>query len=87
MSQFADELSKENEEFTFGIAVMKKQPKPNAQSYHIKTIDDIFQIITPKNIDKFFLEFKEMMEVNMHLKTALNADGDINFKSFDWIDD
>lgn len=74
----------------------KKNPKSDAKTYRIETVQDILNAVNSENIDKFIHEF----EVTLHSAMLLRAindglkkegkvpeDAEIKFTHFDWIDD
>jgi hypothetical protein len=61
----------QTEEAGFKIGFMKKDPKPNAPEYQITTIQELFDMLTPENIDRFFEEF------SLSMKTCVLARQDL----------
>jgi hypothetical protein len=87
---------KNTEKETFKIGFMKKDPKPNAKSYQIKTVQDIMDCVTSENVDQFLTDFEMVVRSCLMMK-MINEDGikagiipeghKIDFPSFEWIDD
>lgn len=76
----------------FRLEIMKKNPKPNAVTYRIETINDIFKAVTPDNIEKFLHEFELVLRSGILLKATAEtvekgAGEGIHMPYFDWIDD
>lgn len=88
------ESAMENNRIQF--AITKKNPKPNAPSYTIATLQDIADCITSENADRFLHEFEVVIRSIVLLKTAADIStsekGAVNnekilFPQFTWIDD
>jgi len=90
--------SEEQNPNTFSLCFKKNKPrKKNPETYTLKTIDDIFQLINPKNFNRFFKEFKMGMESSMLMREAIIAiekekgnevvEPLMNMPQFKWIDD
>jgi hypothetical protein len=80
----------------FRLTLTKKKPKPNAPSYRIETIEQLFSILTEKNYKRFLKSLKGAIEINMAMKGAIDAlvqeqnpeiKDSINVKAFTWTDD
>lgn len=93
LSEFS--LDAEN---SFSFAIQKDNPKNDAPQYKLKTVQEIFDILTEKNIDKFMLEFKMIMQVGINVRNISKAviekeegvvpeDDCLKMPSFVWIDD
>jgi hypothetical protein len=66
--------------------------KEKSKQYEIITVQDIFSILTDKNINKFMREFKQAMKIGIALREITKAldlkDNDaLKMPSFTWIDD
>ena len=77
---------------TILINFNKENPKDNPIEYNMETIDDMFQILTEENIDRFFIEFKDVMLTIVQARTRVESNVEptqerIRFKSYKWIDD
>jgi hypothetical protein len=82
---------------SFCMMIQKKNPKKNAKQYTLVTVQDIFNILTEKNINKFMREFKMGMQLGINLrnltkiiieKKGKTPDDDcLKMPSFTWIDD
>lgn len=86
---------------TFGLHIQKKNPKPNAPEYNMITVQEIFDILTPENMNRFFKDFKTGMSAAVHLRQVvkeiansihaeakdLSASDIMKMPSFKWIDD
>lgn len=70
----------------FGLKVMKENPKPNADEFTIKTLEDISDIITEENKDRFFEDFKSAFENLLSMRKLFNSD-EIDLPELVWIDD
>lgn len=46
----------------FQLKITKKEPKENAPSYKLVTIQDIFTHINPENKDRFFKDLGDMID-------------------------
>jgi len=74
------------------IKVTVPNPKPNAPSYKIETLNDIFKVVTTENIDKFFDELKSTMTLAVAMKqiaSEVNKEGaeQMSFGEYVWVDD
>jgi hypothetical protein len=86
-----------NLEQGFQIKIQKKNPKKNPKTYEFETVEEIFNAITEKNLNKFCREFKQALSVGIAtrelIKSMAKADGltppiDIlKMPSLTWIDD
>lgn len=93
LSSLKEETS--DKEGMIKLEITKKNPKKNAKSYHIETVQDIFNVINSKNINKFIREFKIVLHSGLLLKACnenFTKEGkypkqDILFRYFEWIDD
>ena len=75
----------------FYIMIQKKNPKKNAKRYELSTVQDIFNILTEKNINKFMKEFKMGMKLGITLRNINENENPeaycLKMPSFIWIDD
>jgi hypothetical protein len=83
-------------ESKFSLEIKKNNPKPNAPQYDIKTIKELFEILTEENYKRFLKAFKESIEIKLELNKVIESmskgKGQINIdvlkiESFTWIDD
>lgn len=84
---------------SFKVMLMKKDPKPNAPRYEIETIEQFSAMLTHENYERCLAEFRTTVELSLHMKDALLAimerDGEVTqemkdavrMKTFIWIDD
>lgn len=81
----------------FIVKVQKRKPKPNAVSHKLTTIQDIFNVLTEKNVDRFMKEFKQGMKVGIAMREfaksiaeaeSVQTDAEIlQMTHFTWIED
>lgn len=81
----------------FSVMVQSRNPKPNAKGYKLVTVQDIFNVLTEKNVNRFMKEFKQGMKVAIAMrelaKSISKADGIeagndvLQMPSFTWIED
>lgn len=78
------------------VAFMNKDPKENAKSYHIETIQDIADCVTIYNVEGFLTDFELSLKSYLLAKSVLQEkiengempnDAKVKFPSFTWIDD
>lgn len=79
------------------VKIQKKNPKKNAPVHELKTIQDIFNVVNEKNLNKFIREFKQGLQVGIAIrelsKTHAKAEGVeignevLQMPSFTWIED
>ena len=89
--------SEKDEDYEFRIKIQKKNPKKGAKTYKFVTIQDIFDVITEKNINKFCREFKQALSVGIATRKLINVlaksdgievkDDILKMPSLTWIDD
>lgn len=82
---------------TLLIKVQKKNPKPNPKEYKLETIQDIFDMLDEKNINRFMKDFKQGMRISIAMRTLSESIGEsvgldknastLKMPSFTWIDD
>lgn len=78
------------------VSFMNKDPKEDAKSYHIETVQDIADCVNIYNIDGFLTDFelslksyilaKALLEEKIE-KGEISSESKIKFPSFTWIDD
>jgi galactitol-specific phosphotransferase system IIB component len=68
------------------VSMMKKNPKPDAKSYQISTIQDMINAVTSENIDSFLKDFENVLRVGIIFKEN-SPTNSLAFPSFEWIDD
>ena len=81
----------------FSVMVKKRNPKPNAKSHKLVTVQDIFNVLTEKNVNRFMKEFKQGMKVAIAMRElaksiskaeGIEAGNDVlQMPSFTWIED
>lgn len=74
-----------------------KTPKPNAQEYTIRTIEELFNVVTVDNIDKFLSDIDAGIRVAVQMREAVKSiaelsgatisNKDIGMDRLVWIDD
>ena len=73
------------------LSAMKKNPKPNAPKYKIKTIRGLLKVVTQENKKGFLKDFANFLDMALPLKEiARNAgasEKEINGIEFTWFDD
>lgn len=77
------------------ISVMKTDPTPNAERYEIETVEQIADLLTEENVEKFLADFAAGMRIHVAAKTYIQEikrasteiEGDIKIKKFTWIND
>ncbi len=70
--------------------INKQNPKPNPCTFHIETVQDIFDATNIDNVDKFLSEFKMVLCSGYLLRAtaaAENLPDEIKLPSFEWTDD
>ncbi len=78
--------------------IQKKRPKKNAKSYHIETVQDIFNAVNSDNIKIFLKEFEIVLRSGILLKAINDANVrmgkytkeesvKLELSHFIWIDD
>lgn len=90
-----DESKKEDGRFY--VKIQKKNPKKNPKTYTVETVQDIFNLVTEKNINRFMKEFKMGLKTGIELRKLVTViakkDGVepsvnvLDMPSFTWIDD
>lgn len=78
-------------------SLQKKNPKPNAPRYKLKTVEDIFEILTEENYKRFLKDFEILIESHLAMRILVKEvakSEDIPsdlfrplLKDFIWIDD
>lgn len=83
-----------HEQFLFEIK--KKNPKPNAVTYELKTIEDIFEAVSHDNVDSFLREFEILIRMSLLSRSIIEeqikegklpADAKLQLKGMTWTDD
>jgi 23S rRNA A2030 N6-methylase RlmJ len=85
-------------EHHISLAYQKPDPKPGAPTHVLRTIDDVFQLLNPENIDRFFTDFRAGVESAVQLREAAQPIIDalpeaereaahMTMPSFEWTDD
>jgi hypothetical protein len=79
-------------EYKIQFSVTKKDGKENAPEYRIKTIEDLFRVVTLENHERFLTDFKTMVEIVVNAKEIAKKVGEnendaINISEYTWIDD
>lgn len=77
------------------VSVNKKNPKPDAPCYEIRTIKEMFDILTEDNYKKFLRELKKTIELRFAIMEILNhsvgkhdeTKENLETDTFIWIDD
>ena len=79
------------------LLIQKKNPKKNAIHYELTTIEEIFNLLTEKNLNKFMRDFKQGMKVSIAFRDLAKAiseakgiepsKADLKMTKFTWIDD
>ena len=78
------------------VAFMNKDPKENAISYHIETIQDVADCVRIDNVEGFLHDFELSLKSYLLAKSLLEEkikkeempnDAKVKFPSFTWIDD
>lgn len=81
-----------------GFEIQSVNPKPDAKSYYIGTMQDVFNAVTSKNIEQFLKEFETVLRSGLLLKAIHDANiesglysaenaADIEFPGFVFIED
>lgn len=81
----------------FGIRIenRKRKPKKNPVEYELRTIDDLFKIVTPENANRLFKDLKKAALSKYHINKIIDtiagannvAEFDVKTERFIWIDD
>lgn len=81
----------------FSLKIQKKNPKKDAPVHKFVTVQDIFNALNEKNVNKFMKEFKQGMQVAIALRELSKAlakengedvgDEILQMPSFTWIED
>lgn len=77
------------------ISVMKTNPLPNAERYEIETVEQIGDLLTEENVERFLADFAAGMRIHVAAKAYIQElkkdkpeiKGDIKIKKFTWIND
>lgn len=78
------------------VSFMNKDPKEDAKSYHIETIQDIADCVNIDNVEGFLTDFELSLKSYLLAKSLLEekikkgempSDAKVKFPSFTWIDD
>lgn len=78
------------------VSFMNKDPKEDAKSYHIETIQDIADCVTIDNVEGFLTDFQLSLRSYLLTKSLLEekikkgempCEAKVKFPSFIWIDD
>jgi len=82
---------------SLSLLIQKKNPKKNAIHYELTTIEEIFNLLTEKNLNKFMRDFKQGMRVSIAFRDLAKAiseakgiepsKADLKMTKFTWIDD
>lgn len=76
---------KNEPKYTFGLLVKKQNPTPNAKTYKVKTITDLYRLVTPENLERLTKDVSDILRLYAYQRQAI-GDSDIE-ASFEWIDD
>ncbi len=82
----------ETQTHAFGFKIQKKNPKPDAPTYRLETMNDLYQLVTTENVDRLFEDLKNMFTLIALQKEAIdamhpNGSKEITMPYFEWIDD
>lgn len=68
-----EKMKNEKEQLLFKMDKVKKRKLKKGESeypaYKFKTIEEIFDALTPENMNRFFKDFKTGMSAGVHLRT------------------
>lgn len=83
------------EEFSF--VVKRKDPKPNAPEYHIETIEQLFEMLTDENYQRWLKDFRQTIELKLSLDKTMKLIAEsekvetgvhpLKVKTYTWVDD
>ncbi len=66
--------------------VTKINPKPDAKTYRLRTVEDMFKVINEDNVEGFLKEL-HIIFLTQFMLLATEAEGDKYFKHIDFTDD
>jgi hypothetical protein len=74
------------------FSVTKKDGKKDAPEYQIKTVEDIFRMVTLENHERFLHDFKTMVGIIVEAKELAKKLGEnenetLKVSEYTWIDD
>lgn len=87
---------KEEKDGAFKISVTKANPKPDAPTYTVKTIAELFDIVTTENVERLAADLKTALGVHAHMMNVVRAIAEMSddeskklgsVPEFTWIDD
>lgn len=71
--------------YTFGLSVKKQNPKPDAKTYKVETITDLYRLVTPENLERLTKDVVSILRLYAYQRQSI-GDSDVE-ASFEWIDD
>lgn len=76
----------------FTLEVLKEDAPPDAPRHTLRTVGEVFDLLTEENFDRFFSAFQQGMRLAMAARevaraTADQGEGDVRMEAFTWVDD
>lgn len=66
-------MSKDIKDGSFSIMIQKKNPKKNPLTHKIETVQDIFDAVNEKNLNRFIKDFKQGLQVAMATRSLIES--------------
>ena len=74
----------------FTLEVLKEDTPSDAPRHTLRTVGEVFDLLTEENFDRFFSAFQQGMRLAMatrEMARAIAVEGEVRMGAFTWIDD